>query len=104
MDQYDLALRLLGLQGSSTNAILQTIRGVIKRLKQIQNAQDELIQWQQMETAAGEVSQDAKAVELLEALELGFAAMEKRDAVPKAVIFTESIETQKMLLQLLQDR
>lgn len=33
MDSYDLALRLLGLQGSSAAAaILQTIRGVIKRL------------------------------------------------------------------------
>lgn len=104
MDQYDLALRLLGLQGSSTDAIRQTIRGVIKRLSQMPNAQDELIQWQQMEKAAGEVSQDAKAAELLEALQLGFAAMKERGAASKAVIFTESIETQKMLFQLLRDR
>lgn len=93
MNQYDLALRLLGLQGSSTDAIRQTIQGVIKRLSKIPNAQDELIQWKQMEIAAEEVNQDAKAMELLEALQLGFAVVKKRGAAPKAVIFTESIET-----------
>ena len=31
MNQYDLALRLLGLLGSSTAAILQTIKGIVKR-------------------------------------------------------------------------
>ena len=30
MDPYDLALRLLSLQSSSTAAILQTIKGIIK--------------------------------------------------------------------------
>ena len=33
MNQYDLALRLLGLLGSSTAAILQTIKGIVKRLQ-----------------------------------------------------------------------
>lgn len=44
MDPYDLALRLLGLLGSSTAAILQTIRGIIRRLEGQQNAQTELDQ------------------------------------------------------------
>ena len=42
MDQYDLALRLLGLQSSSTAAISQTIRGIIQRLERTPGAQDEL--------------------------------------------------------------
>ncbi len=102
MDQYELALRLLGLQGSSTAAILQTIRGVIKRVEQMPNTGDELTQWRRMEMAAMEVKQDAKALELLDALRLGFIAMKKRGAEKKAVIFTESVETQKMLFELLQ--
>ncbi len=104
MDPYDLALRLLGLQGSSTTAISQTIRGVIRRLEYLPNAQAELAQWRQMEAAAAEIKQDAKAVELLDALRLGFAVMKKRGAAKKAVIFTESAETQKMLHRLLKDK
>ena len=49
MDPYDLALRLLGLQSSSTAAILQTIKGIIKRLEHTENAQEELLQWRQMQ-------------------------------------------------------
>jgi len=104
MDPYDLALQLLGLQGSSTAAISQTIRGVIRRLEHLPNAQAELAQWRQMEAAAAEIKQDAKAVELLDALRFGFAAMKKRGAAKKAVIFTESAETQKMLHWLLKDK
>ena len=102
MDQYDLALRLLGLLGSSTAAILQTIRGVIRRLKQMPNAAGELIQWREMERAALGVKRDAKAFELLRALKLGFAMIQKRGGARKAVIFTESVETQNMLLPLLE--
>ena len=102
MDPYDLALRLLGLQGSSTAAILQTIRGVIRRLEQIPNAAGEVAQWREMERAALEVKREAKATELLYALKLGFAAMKKRGGARKAVIFTESVETQNMLLPLLE--
>lgn len=102
MDQYDLALRLLGLHGSSTAAILQTIRGVIRRLEQMPNSAGEVAQWREMERAALEVKRDAKAAELLCALKLGFAAMKKRGGARKAVIFTESVETQNMLLPLLE--
>ena len=100
MDQYDLALRLLGLHGSA--AILQTIRGVIRRLEQMPNSAGEVAQWREMEWAALEVKRDAKAAELLCALKLGFAAMKKRGGARKAVIFTESVETQNMLLPLLE--
>lgn len=101
MDPYDLALRLLGLLGSSTAAILQTIKGVIKRLEQMENTQDELVQWQEIQAVAESITQDAKATELLTVLKQGFALMKKVGAKRKAVIFTESVETQKMLQRLL---
>ena len=101
MDPYDLALRLLGLLGSSTAAILQTIKGVIKRLEQMENTQDELAQWQEIRAVAESITQDAKATELLTVLKQGFALMKKVSAKRKAVIFTESVETQKMLQRLL---
>ncbi|WP_300134467.1 SNF2-related protein [uncultured Oscillibacter sp.] len=101
MDPYDLALRLLGLLGSSTAAILQTIKGVIKRLEQMENTQEELAQWQEIQAVAESITQDAKATELLTVLKQGFALMKKVSAKRKAVIFTESVETQKMLQRLL---
>ena len=101
MDSYDLALRLLGLLGSSTAAILQTIKGVIKRLEQVENTQEELAQWQEIQAVAESITQDAKATELLTVLKQGFALMKKVSAKRKAVIFTESVETQKMLQRLL---
>lgn len=101
MNQYDLALRLLGLLGSSTAAVLQTIKGVIKRLQGMEDAQEELAQWQEMQAVAESIPQDAKAVELLAVLKQGFSLMKKTGAKRKAVIFTESVETQKMLQRLL---
>lgn len=104
MDRYDLALRLLSLQSSSTAAILQTIKGIIKRLETMSNAQDELAEWRQMQTVAESIPMDAKAKQLLIALKNGFALMKKSGAKKKAVIFTESVETQKMLIFLLSDK
>ena len=104
MNQYDLALRLLGLLGSSTAAILQTIKGIVKRLQGLENAADELSQWQEIQTAAESIPQDAKAGELLTVLKQGFSLMKKTGAKQKAVIFTESVETQKMLQNLLSGR
>ena len=101
MNQYDLALRLLGLLGSSTAAILQTIKGIVKRLQGLENAADELSQWQEIQTVAESIPQDAKAGELLTVLKQGFPLMKKTGAKQKAVIFTESVGTQKMLLNLL---
>ena len=96
--------QLLGLLGSSTAAILQTIKGIVKRLQGLENAADELSQWQEIQTAAESIPQDAKAGELLTVLKQGFSLMKKTGAKQKAVIFTESVETQKMLQNLLSDR
>ena len=101
MNQYDLALRLLGLLGSSTAAILQTIKGIVKRLQGLENVAKELTQWQEIQAVAESIPQDAKAGELLTVLKQGFSLMKKTGAKQKAVIFTESVETQKMLLDLL---
>ena len=104
MDRYDLALRLLSLQSSSTAAILQTIKGIVKRLETMPDAQDELAEWRKMQTVAEGITKDAKANQLLIALINGFALMKKSGARKKAVIFTESIETQKMLSALLSPK
>ena len=101
MDRYDLALRLLGLQSSSTAAIMQTIKGIIKRLEKTKGAEEELLQWREIQAAAQKIQLDTKAKELLSALKQGFSLMKKRGAKKKAVIFTESVETQKMLYRLL---
>lgn len=41
MEAYDLSLRLLGLLGSSTAAILRTLYGVAKRLENAPHALEE---------------------------------------------------------------
>lgn len=103
MNQYDLALRLLSLQSSSTAAILQTVKGIIKRLKAMPDVQDELARWRKIQETANTICQDSKAKALLSVLKSGFSLMKKCGANKKAVIFTESVETQKMLYELLRD-
>ena len=104
MNPYDLTLRLFSLQSSSTTAISQTAKGIIKRLKTMPDAEDELAQWLRIQETAGSIRQDAKAKELLSVLKSGFGLMKKAGANRKAVIFSESVETQKMLNELLRDR
>ncbi|MPL96606.1 RNA polymerase-associated protein RapA [bioreactor metagenome] len=104
MDQYDLALRLLGLQSSSTATILHTIKGIIKRLEAVPDTHDEFAEWQQIQAVAESIRQDAKAKKLFAALQSGFALIKKCGANKKAVIFTESVETQKMLYELLSGK
>ena len=97
MDPYDLSLRLLGLQSSSTAAIRHTMRGVLRRLETLPGADTEIAEVQAILSACDMVKQDTKVLELLRVLRLGFTLMKKRGAAKKAVIFTESVETQKML-------
>ena len=80
------------------------VQYIVKRLQGLENAADELSQWQEIQTAAESIPQDAKAGELLTVLKQGFSLMKKTGAKQKAVIFTESVETQKMLQNLLSDR
>ena len=104
MDPYDLALRLIGLQSSSTAAIKQTITGIIARLSKLENADEEIAQLREILVACEAVSVDAKAMALQDVLHKGFALLKKSGAKKKAVVFTESIETQKMLYPLVSKR
>ena len=97
MNQYDLALKLMGLLGSSTAAIIQTIKNIIKRITD----DKELFEWNEMLTLAQSITQDSKAKELINVLKQCFLLIKKTGAKQKAVIFTESIETQKMLYDIL---
>lgn len=104
INPYDLTLKLLDLQGSSTAAILQTINGIIKRLKEIPNAQEELEAFEEMKQIAVNISIDSKTKELLTALQKGFQILEKAGARKKAVIFTSNSATQKYLYQCLKEQ
>ena len=100
MDPYDLALRLLGLQSSSTAAIRQTITGILRRLESIPEAEKEMSELQAILSACELIQTDSKAALLMKALDKSFAILKQRGAERKAVVFTESAETQKMLAPL----
>ncbi len=104
MNSYDLALRLLGLQSSSTAAILQTIKGIIKRLEHLSDAEEELNEFREMESLAESIETDEKAKLLLKYLQKVLPLLRRLGANKKAVIFTESVETQKYLYNLLQEK
>ncbi|MFI3292600.1 MAG: SNF2-related protein [Rikenellaceae bacterium] len=104
MDNYDLSLRLLGLLGSSTAAILGTLQGIITRLQSIPEATAELAELQEIEALAQSVTIDAKTVALLDALPNIFKRLKKVGAAQKALIFTESIATQKYLFSVLSTK
>ena len=100
-DAKENLMNRFGLSDVQAQAILDM---QLKRLQGLENAADELSQWQEIQTAAESIPQDAKAGELLTVLKQGFSLMKKTGAKQKAVIFTESVETQKMLQNLLSDR
>ncbi len=105
MEQYDLALMLFGLLSSSTSAIKQSLRKVVKRLSNaeiiMQNA--EIKELNNILDAADRIQFDTKARLLLDALQKLFPYLKKLGANQKAVIFTESVETQKYLYGLLKE-
>lgn len=104
MDKYDLALMLFGSAASSSVAIKQSLKNIISRLEQTANAETECEEFKVMLTAAENIKCDTKATLLLDSLEKLFSYITKNGANKKAVIFTESIETQKYLYALLKDK
>lgn len=104
MDPYDLALLLLGLQSSSTPAILQTIKGVVRRLRKLPNAEEELKEFRKMEELAESIETDTKAKLLVRFLGKIMPSLRRYGAKKKAIIFTENTKTQRMLYDLLKDR
>ena len=104
MDKYYLALMLLGTAASSSVAITQSLKNIIKRLEQMPDAQTECEEFKVMFTAAKQIKVDTKIKLLADALEKLFPYMVKNGANRKAVIFTESVETQKCLYDTLKSK
>ena len=103
MSPYDLALMLFNLQGSSTPAIVKAIEGIIKRLEKINGAEDEINEFKEMLLAAGNIKIDTKLKLFMASLEGVFKLLKKAGANRKAVIFTESRETQNYLEENLKE-
>ena len=100
MEQYDLALMLLGLLSSSTAAIKMSLKNIIKRLYISEEKQE----FEKMLAIAESITEDSKSRLLLAALEKLFPLLKRLGAKQKAVIFTESLETQKYLYGVLKDK
>lgn len=100
MEQYDLALMLLGLLSSSTAAIKASLKNIIKRLDE----SEEKHEFENMLQLAESIKEDTKAKHLLTALDKLFPYLKKLGANQKALIFTESVETQKYLYDLLKEK
>lgn len=104
MDSYEMSLKLLSLQSSSTAAVYQTIKKIIKRLEHIPDSSEEINELKQMQTLAESIETDEKAKLLIRFLNMVFPSVRLTGAAKKAVIFTEYIETQKVLYGLLKER
>lgn len=104
MSEYDLTLKMLDIQGSSTAAILQTVKGIIKRIENIENSKAETEELQAIKTLAEKIETDSKTKYLINILKNGFQILKKAKAPKKAVIFTASAVTQKYLYNCLKDK
>lgn len=104
LDEYRAVLKLMSCAGSSAAAVSSTIKFEIKKLQKRNDAQAEIAEFQKMLSLAESISSDSKAKALLTALERIFPLLKKLGANQKAVIFTESKETQKYLYKLLRDK
>lgn len=100
MEQYDLALMLLGLLSSSTAAIRASLKNIIKRLDESEEKQE----FKNILALAESITEDTKATLLMTSLDKLFPLLKRLGANQKAVIFTESVETQKYLYRLLKDK
>lgn len=97
MEQYDLALMLFDNMASSSVAIKKSLKGIANRLTKITEAQEELKEIEAMLEFADKIEIDTRLKVLTHDLETGFSLIKKSGATEKAVIFTESRETQDYL-------
>lgn len=104
LDGYRSTLKLLGYSGSSTSAVLHTIKHAMKQIQNMDGAESELAELQKMVDVAESITIDEKAKMLLLALRKVFPVLKKFGANKKALIFTESAETQKYLYHLLKEK
>ena len=110
MELYDLTLMLTRNLSSSTFALRKTLQGVERRLMKLVDENndakiiDEHNHVKAMLTLTDGIKDNAKGVELLNALKKGFTEMRRLGAKKKVLIFTENRETQKYLYALLNDK
>ena len=104
LDGYRSTLKLLGYSGSSTAAVLHTLKSAIKQIQNMDGAESEVAELQKMIDVAESITIDEKAKMLLLALRKVFPVLKKFGANKKALIFTESAETQKYLYHLLKEK
>ena len=97
MDEHRLSLRMHRSLSSSTAAFSKFLAGVAGRLE----AGDEKDEITAMLELAQSITKDAKAAELVRALKTALPEMRKLGANKKALIFTESRDTQKYIVEYL---
>lgn len=97
MDEHRLSLRMHRSLSSSTAALIKFLSGVENRLEPC-NEKDEIAA---MLKLAHSIAKDTKAIELVRALKAVFPEIHKLGANKKALIFTESRDTQKYIAEYL---
>ena len=95
MDEHRLSLRIHRNFSSSTAALVKFLSGVENRLEQ----SEELDEITAMLELAKSIKTDTKAAELVWALKTAFPAIGKLGANKKALVFTESRDTQKYITE-----
>lgn len=99
MDEHRLALKMFRNLSSSTAALRKFLSGVEDRLE----AGEELDEITAMSELARSIPKDTKAVTFVTALKTVFSEIQKLGANKKALVFTESRETQKYIAGFLFD-
>lgn len=97
MDEHRLSLKMHRSLSSSTAALAKFLTGVANRLEPGEE-RDEIITMLEL---AQSITKDAKAVELVKSLNAAFPELRKLGANKKALIFTESRDTQKYIAEYL---
>ncbi len=97
MDEHRLSLRMHRSLSSSTAALVKFLTGVENRLEPGEE-RDEITAMLEL---ARSITKDAKAAELVRALKAAFPEIRKLGANKKALIFTESRDTQKYIAEYL---
>lgn len=97
MDEHRLSLRMHRSLSSSTAALVKFLSGVENRLE----PGEERAEITAMLELAGSIEKDSKAVELVRTLKAVFPEIRKLGANRKALIFTESLDTQKNIAEYL---
>lgn len=103
MDSYELNLMLTKIASSSSYALNKTLTNIEKRLKAVENCEEELSEIRKMIELSEEINENAKGKELLFLLKKLFPVIKKAGGKKKALIFTENLITQKYLKKLLAE-